>query len=102
MILPKKRRIYDAGSNNGFVNVGKNYDTSQFAVNSIRLWWNIMGKEHYPDAHRILITADSGGINGYKRHQWKYELQQVANETGLEISVAHFPPGTSNTKTVSK
>jgi transposase len=87
--------IYDIVQNEGFVNIGKNYDTSQFAVNSIGQWWELVGKTHYPGAKNILITADSGGSNGYRRRQWKYELQRLANESGLVISVCHFPPGTS-------
>jgi transposase len=87
--------IYDIAKDKGFVNVGKNYDTSGFAVNSIEQWWALMGKEHYPHASKLLITADGGGSNGYKRRLWKYELQRFANESGLEISVCHFPPGTS-------
>ena len=87
--------IYDIAKNEGFVNVGKNYDTSEFAVNSIQNWWNLVGKVHYPQAKSLLITADGGGSNGYRRKQWKVELQRFANETGLAISVCHFPPGTS-------
>lgn len=87
--------IYDQARNTGWVNVGTDRDTSAFAVNSIRLWWNSMGREVYPDASRLLITADSGGSNGYRVRLWKIELQKLANETGLEISVCHFPPGTS-------
>ncbi|GHV70000.1 hypothetical protein FACS1894199_19340 [Bacteroidia bacterium] len=87
--------IYDIAKNEGFVNVGTNYDTSRFAVNSIQHWWELIGKEHYPHAKNILITADGGGSNGYRRKQWKVELQRFANESGLAISVCHFPPGTS-------
>ena len=87
--------IYDIEANKGFVNVGQNFDTSQFAVNSIRQWWELCGKITYPQVRKILITADSGGSNGYRRRQWKYELQRFADESGLEISVCHFPPGTS-------
>jgi hypothetical protein len=87
--------IYDIAKNEGFVNVGTNYDTSQFAVNSIRNWWELVGKMHYPTAKNILITADGGGSNGYRRKQWKVELQRFANDSGLVISVCHFPPGTS-------
>jgi hypothetical protein len=71
------------------------YDTSQFAVNSIQHWWNLVGKTHYPHAKNLLITADGGGSNGYRRKQWKIELQRFANESGLRISVCHFTPGTS-------
>ena len=87
--------IYDQARNTGWVNVGTDRDTSAFAVNSIRLWWNSMGHEAYPDTSRLLITADSGGSNGYRVRLWKIELQKLANETGLKISVCHFPPGTS-------
>ncbi|GHV61180.1 hypothetical protein FACS1894195_1290 [Bacteroidia bacterium] len=87
--------IYDIAKNEGFVNVGTNYDTSRFAVNSIQHWWELVGKEHYPHAKNILITADGGGSNGYRRKQWKVELQRFANESGLTVSVCHFPPGTS-------
>ncbi|GHV21964.1 hypothetical protein FACS189428_3230 [Clostridia bacterium] len=87
--------IYDIAKNEGFVNVGKNYDTSEFAVNSIKHWWNLIGKMHYPDAKFLLITADGGGSNGYRRKQWRVELQHFADESGLAISVSHFPPGTS-------
>ena len=87
--------IYDVGKNKGFVNVGKSYDTSSFAVESIRRWWIDMGKVEYPKAKKILITADGGGSNGYKRRLWKTELQQFCNEFQLEVSVCHLPPGTS-------
>lgn len=87
--------VYDIGLNEGFVNVGISSDTAQFAVNSIRNWWNEMGKERYPTASKILITADGGGSNGYRVHLWKRELQILADELGLDISVCHFPPGTS-------
>jgi hypothetical protein len=87
--------IYDIAGDNGFVNVGTNYDTSAFAVHSIEQWWALTGKSRYPQANRLLITADGGGSNGYKRRLWKSELQRFANESGLEISVCHFPPGTS-------
>ena len=87
--------IYDLADDKGFVNVGTNYDTSAFAVHSIEEWWSLTGKYRYPQAKRLLITADGGGSNGYKRRLWKSELQRFANATGLEISVCHFPPGTS-------
>jgi hypothetical protein len=87
--------IYDIGDDKGFVNVGTNYDTSAFAVHSIEQWWALTGKNRYPQAKQLLITADGGGSNGYKRRLWKSELQRFANESGLEISVCHFPPGTS-------
>jgi hypothetical protein len=87
--------VYDINSNSGFVNVGTNCDTSSFAVNSIKYWWEKEGKFRYPKAAKILITADSGGSNGYNRKLWKYELQRFASEHKIEISVCHFPPGTS-------
>ena len=87
--------VYDLGQNAGWVSVGTDHDTSAFAVESIRRWWNMMGREIYPDARQLLITADSGGSNGSRVRLWKLELQKLADETGLEISVCHFPPGTS-------
>jgi hypothetical protein len=71
------------------------HDTAAFAVESIRRWWNWMGRQSYPEAERLLITADSGGSNGARVRLWKWELQRLADETGLEISVCYFPPGTS-------
>ena len=87
--------VYDISRNEGWVSVGTDHDTSAFAVESIRQWWNTMGKIAYPDAHKLLITADSGGSNGYRVRLWKVELQKLADDSGLEISVSHFPPGTS-------
>jgi len=87
--------IYDIEKNKGFVNVGMNYDTSAFAVESIRRWWVNMGKTEYMTSTDLLITADVGGSNGSRRRLWKTELQQLSNETGLTITVCHFPPGTS-------
>jgi hypothetical protein len=87
--------IYDIGNNEGFVNVGTSSDTSEFAVFSIKQWWKKMGKKEYPDADKLLITADGGGSNGYRLKQWKSELQKLADELKLEITVCHFPPGTS-------
>ena len=87
--------VYDLGRNEAWVNVGVDHDTSAFAVESIRRWWKQMGKPAYPDATSLLITADSGGSNGARVKLWKVELQALANETGLEIQVSHFPPGTS-------
>jgi len=87
--------IYDLGHNTGFVNVGTDHDTGAFAVASIRGWWRAEGKRLYPHAHRLLITADGGGSNGYRLRQWKLELQRFADATGLAIVVCHFPPGTS-------
>jgi hypothetical protein len=87
--------VYDLGQNVGWVSVGTDHDTSAFAVESIRRWWSMMGRETYPGARQLLITADSGGSNGSRVRLWKLELQKLADETGLEISVCHFPPGTS-------
>ena len=87
--------IYDLARNAGFVNVGTDHDTGEFAVASIRGWWRQEGKKLYPQATKLLITADGGGSNGSRLRLWKVELQKLANETGLAISVCHFPPGTS-------
>lgn len=87
--------IYDISKNVGWVNVGIDHDTAQFAVQSIRTWWLSMGKSHYPQAKQLLVTADGGGSNGSRVKLWKIELQKLANETGLAISVCHLSPGTS-------
>jgi hypothetical protein len=87
--------VYDLGRNAGWVSVGVDHDTAEFAVESIRRWWRWMGSRSYLKATRLLITADSGGSNGARVRLWKWELQQLADETGLEIAVCHFPPGTS-------
>ena len=87
--------IYDIGRNAGFVNVGTDHDTGAFAVASIRGWWRAEGKRIYPNADTILITADAGGSNGWRLRLWKLELQKFADQTGMAISVCHFPPGTS-------
>jgi hypothetical protein len=87
--------IYDLGRNTGFVNVGTDHDTGAFAVASIRGWWRAEGRRLYPDTRALLITADGGGSNGVRLRLWKWELQQLADETGLSLSVCHFPPGTS-------
>jgi len=87
--------IYDIGRNTGFVNVGTDHDTGAFAVASIRGWWRAKGCLLYPEATRLLITADGGGSNGYRLRLWKVALQKLADETGLTVSVCHFPPGTS-------
>jgi len=87
--------IYDIGRNSGWVSVGIDHDTAEFAVESIRRWWRSMGREAYPKATRLLITADSGGSNGSRLRLWKLELQKLADETRLRIAVCHFPPGTS-------
>jgi hypothetical protein len=88
--------VYDIAANEGWVNVGIDHDTAAFAVESIRRWWDRLGKKRYANkAKRLLITADCGGSNGYRVRLWKVELQKLANETGLAITVAHHPPGTS-------
>jgi len=87
--------IYDLARNRGFVNVGTDHDTGAFAVASIRGWWRSEGRSLYSDARVLLITADGGGSNGSRLRLWKLELQKLADETGLSISVCHFPPGTS-------
>jgi transposase len=87
--------VYDQGRNIGWVNVGIDHDTAEFAVESIRRWWNEVGQDLYSEAARLLITADGGGSNGSRVRLWKWELQRLADETGLEITVCHFPPGTS-------
>ena len=87
--------VYYLGRNAGWVSVGVDHDTAEFAVESIRRWWRWMGRRSYLQAKRLLITADSGGSNGARVRLWKWELRQLADETGLEISVCHFPPGTS-------
>jgi transposase len=87
--------IYDLAQNTGWVSVGVDHDTASFAVETIRRWWHAMGKEKYPQAKRLLITADGGGSNGSRLRLWKLELQTLADETGLAIAVSHFPPGTS-------
>ena len=87
--------IYDISQNAGWVNVGVDHDTAEFAVESIRRWWRSMGQPTYEKATRLLITADGGGSNGSRVRLWKRELQKLADETGLRIAVCHFPPGTS-------
>jgi len=87
--------VYDVGRNEGWVNVGIDHDTAEFAVESIRRWWRRMGQRAYPDASRLLVTADGGGSNGYRTRLWKLELQRFADESGLKVTVAHYPPGTS-------
>ncbi|MGW3421576.1 ISAzo13 family transposase [Streptomyces phaeochromogenes] len=87
--------IYDVTSNTGWVNVGTDHDTAAFAVESIRRWWHSRGQTAYPQAARLLITADAGGSNGYRTRAWKLELARLAAETGLTITVCHLPPGTS-------
>jgi hypothetical protein len=86
--------IYDITRNTGWVNAGVDHDTSVFAVESVHRWWKIRGGRDYPEASRLLITADAGGSNGYRYRVWKSELAALAAETGLAITVCHFPPGT--------
>ena len=87
--------VYDVANNEGWVSVGDNADTAAFAVSSIRRWWELMGKERFPGARRLLITADAGGSNGYRLRAFKTELARLADDTGLEVTVCHYPPGTS-------
>jgi hypothetical protein len=87
--------IYDIGANTGFVSVGKDGDTAQFAVQTLRRWWQTVGEGAYRGARRLLVCADAGGSNGYRLRLWKTELSRLAEETGLKITVCHFPPGTS-------
>jgi hypothetical protein len=87
--------VYDEATNTGWVSVGVDHDTAEFAVETVRRWWRYMGSKVYPQAKRLLITADGGGSNGSRCRLWKVELQQLADEIGLRISVCHFPPGTS-------
>jgi hypothetical protein len=87
--------VYDLGANEGWMSVGDDHDTSAFAVNTIRRWWETMGRARYPEATRLMVTADAGGSNGYRTKLWKVELAKLAAETGLEITVCHYPPGTS-------
>jgi Rhodopirellula transposase DDE domain len=87
--------VYDLAANAGWVSVGIDHDTAAFAVATIQRWWEHTGKVRYPGAQRLLITADGGGSNASRSTLWKRELQRLADETGLAISVCHFPPGTS-------
>ena len=87
--------VYDVTANQGWVSVGIDHDTAEFAVESIRRWWLEMGRPLYGDAQRLLITADCGGSNGYRVRLWRVQLQRLADELGLEVRVCHFPPGTS-------
>ncbi|MGA2594345.1 MAG: ISAzo13 family transposase [Bryobacteraceae bacterium] len=87
--------VFDLAQNIGWVSVGVDHDTASFAVETIRRWWQALGQEKYPQARRLLITADGGGSNGSRVRLWKLELQRLADETGLTIAVSHFPPGTS-------
>ena len=99
-LIPAKGKVapygvYDLTRNMGWVSVGIDHDTAAFAVNSIRRWWQTMGRRAYPQGKSLLITADSGGSNGARVRLWKWELQKLADQTRLSISVCHFPPGTS-------
>ena len=87
--------VYDLGANAGWVSVGIDHDTPEFAVESIYAWWRQMGRKTYPEASELLITADGGGSNGSRTRLWKVALQRMADATGLKVSVCHFPPGTS-------
>ena len=87
--------VYVLNDNTGFINLGISHDTSEFAVSSISYWWNAIGRNNFQSAKRIYITCDGGGSNGSRSRNWKYELQQFSNDTGLEIMVSHYPPGTS-------
>ena len=87
--------VYDMATNTGWVSVGVDHDTAEFAVETLRRWWHHMGHEAYPQATRLLLTADGGGSNGSRCRLWKVELQKLADEIGLQIAVCHFPPGTS-------
>lgn len=92
--------VYDVAANSGWVNVGTDHDTAAFAVESLRRWWNAVGRQGHPHAGRLLVTADAGGSNGYRTRAWKTELAALAAETGLAITVCHFPPGTSKWNTI--
>lgn len=87
--------VYDLANNQGWVSVGTDHDTAQFAVSTINQWWKQMGKLVYPAAKELLITADGGGSNGSRNRLWKYEIQQFVNETEITVAICHFPPGTS-------
>jgi hypothetical protein len=86
--------VYDIAANRGLVSVGTSRDTAAFAVNALRLWWQREGALRYPGARRLLVTCDAGGSNGYRCRLWKDQLAVLAAETGLQITVCHFPPGT--------
>lgn len=92
--------VYDILRNKGWVSVGVRSDTAQFAMESIRRWWNTMGKSAYPKATQLYINADGGGSNGYRVRLWKTEVQKFATQTGLTLHVSHFPPGTSKWNTI--
>ena len=87
--------IYDVTENDGMVNIGNDHDASEFAVESVRQWWSLIGRHRYPDAKRLLICADGGGSNGSRNRGWKIHLQELVNKIGIPITVCHYPPGTS-------
>lgn len=87
--------VYDLNNNVGWVSVGVDHDTAEFAINTIHTWWRQMGRIAYPEARKLMITADAGGSNGYRSRAWKEGLQRLSNATGLTIQVCHYPPGTS-------
>jgi hypothetical protein len=87
--------VYVLNDNTGFVNLGVDHDTSDFAVESVRRWWESLGRHSFPGARRIYVNCDGGGSNGTSRRAWKVGLQRLADETGLEVTVSHYPPGTS-------
>jgi len=87
--------VYDVGANTGFVNVGIDHNTAAFAVESVRRWWNLIGSHAYPHAQRLLVTCDAGGGNGWRNRAWKAGIAEFAQATGLQVTVCHFPPGTS-------
>ena len=87
--------IYDVTENDGMVNIGNDHDTSEFAVESVRQWWSLIGRHRYPDAKRLLICADGGGSNGSRNRGWKIHLQELVNQIRIPITVCHYPPGTS-------
>jgi len=87
--------VFDVGANEGWMSVGDDHDTAAFAVNAIRRWWQALGAERYPKATTLIVTADAGGSNGYRNRLWKAELAKLAEETGLAVTVCHYPPGTS-------
>lgn len=87
--------VYDIGEDEAWVSVGISADTAEFAVEAVRRWWNAMGRKRYPKMESLLVTADCGGSNGYRTRLWKTELQRLADEMGVPITVCHFPPGTS-------
>jgi hypothetical protein len=86
---------YDVHRSEGFVNTGISHDTAEFAVESLRRWWKLFGRRHYREARRLLLCADGGGSNGSRTRGWKYYLQQLADQLGFEVTVGHYPPGTS-------